>query len=343
MQRSGISPHKVIGTAIDLGGSWIRSSAVLADAELTTIRKEPTPETTSSPADLWHRLTEQLARHAETVSPSPPSGSPLAISFPGPVEDGRRILSAPTVTADRSDMPQLAWEMEQRTGRPTRLINDVSAATWHIANEVPHRRFMVLTISSGIGSKVFDRSHPAGVLDDTPYAGELGHLVVDSSPTAPLCGCGGQGHLGMVASGRGIELHARKAACDDPASFRRSLCHRLAGGSAQELDNERHLAPALRAGDEWASGVLERCTAPLARTLATTTLAYGLEKIFVIGGFAQALGQTYVDVLSRLTFELLDYHVARNKLDELLSLWNADEETCLQGAAVFCCHMLEQT
>ena len=113
-----------------------------------------------------------------------------------------------------------------RAHRPPRLsLNDVSAAAWYLSSRTRARRFLVVTVSSGIGSKLFDRDHPAGVIDDPPYAGEIGHVVVDPGDDAPLCGCGGRGHLGAISSGRGTERLARERA------------------AFPTLTNEEHLAP----------------------------------------------------------------------------------------------------
>ena len=75
----------------------------------------------------------------------------------------------------------------------------------------------LFTVSSGIGSKMFDRKSSQGVIDHLPYAGEIGHIVINDDAHAPVCDCGAKGHLQAIASGRGIERAARREAperCD---------------------------------------------------------------------------------------------------------------------------------
>ena len=115
---------------------------------------------------------------------------------------------------------------------------------------------MVVTISSGIGSKIFDRKHPSGVIDSPAWAGEIGHVIADESPDAPRCDCGGLGHLGAIASGRGIERAARRCAMGEPDSFARSMCAVLYGATAFTLNNEEHIVPAAMSGDKWCLEVI---------------------------------------------------------------------------------------
>jgi len=189
---------------------------------------------------------------------------------------------------------------------------------------------------------VFDRAHPSGVLDVPAYSGEIGHLVVDTSPDAPVCGCGGRGHLGTIASGRGIEHRARERAAGEPISFESSHCRRL-GSTAGTLNNEDHIVPAARALDPWVCDVIRECTRPLAATLAATTLAVGLERIVVFGGFPQAIGTPYLDILREEIGRLSDYPLLPGRLHEQVELAEAGTEVCLHGAALFAAQVLRTT
>ena len=253
-------------------------------------------------------------------------------AFPGPVAANRHILQAPTVAGD-GEVPDIARELEKRTGRTVHLLNDISAAAWYFAEYSSARRFLVVTISSGIGSKLFDRNHPARVLDDPPYAGEIGHFVVDESPDAILCDCGGRGHLGGIASGRGIERTAGHRASADAAAFADSKAAQLSNG--RELSNEEHIVPAAMAGDTWTWRVIEDCTRPLARTILATVMAAGLDQVFIVGGFAQALGTRYQQLLTRLLMESSGYAVMRDRLESLVTVVAPDENACLKGCGVY--------
>jgi glucokinase len=115
---------------------------------------------------------------------------------------------------------------------------------------------------------------------------------VDYSPTAPVCDCGGQGHLGAIASGRGALLTARRLAQEGGAGFAGSLLGRRLQGDLTGLDNQA-LAEAFRSGDPWAGGLIRRVAQPLGQALAALHVALGVERFVIIGGFALALGEGY--------------------------------------------------
>lgn len=263
------------------------------------------------------------------------SEDPIVLSFPGPIQGRRNILAAPTLFGKNNTTSDLPLELHTRTGREVHVLNDLSAAAWCLSSRISADRFMVITISSGIGSKIFDRNHRSGVLDSPPYSGEIGHARVDDSPSAPRCDCGGIGHLGAIASGRGIERAARRLASHHLDHFARSACSLRFHGVPEQLTNEDHIVPAAREGDEWALGVIRECTKPLASVLLSVTLATGLEKIVLIGGFALQLGPIYLSLLNELLREASDYGVIANCLSDLVQLGEADEETCLLGAATY--------
>ncbi len=264
-----------------------------------------------------------------------PREAPIVMAFPGPVAGGGEILDAPTLVGPGSRMPDLQAELRTRTGRHVHLLNDVSAAAWYLSTKTESRRFLVVTVSSGIGSKLFDRVHPAGVIDDPPYAGEIGHVVVDARGEAPMCDCGGRGHLGAISSGRGTERLARERAAQDQQGFDGSLCASRFGGTAASLTNEEHLAPAARLGDVWALEIVRSAAEPLVRSLLTLITGCGLDKVFLIGGFAESLGPVYVDILRDLAEQHCRYPVLQGRIGSMIEAGEANDEACLRGAAVY--------
>lgn len=326
--------------AFDLGGTHLRGGLVGPDGlrAFTSRRIQNGDHISGQSGILEQIVTEMIScerRNAAELDPA----DPIIVSFPGPIAGNRHILHAPTVCGANTDFLDLAARMEQETGRPVHLLNDVSAAAWYLGSRTDVDRFLVVTISSGIGSKIFDRRHAARVLDEPAYAGEIGHLVVDDGPSAPVCDCGGRGHLGAIASGRGVERTARRRAREDAAGFTRSCVHTCRGGLPDSLTNEQHLVPAALAGDSWALAVLRDCTRPLARTLLCSTMTMGLERVFVIGGFAQALGAVYIDLLSSLVTELSQYYMLRDRINSLIAPGYTCGEPCLLGCGAFLEHL----
>src|SRR5262249_16366016 len=251
---------------VDLGGTYLRCG-VWRDREPVRIleRRRIQGFTEDLPRNrVWDDIVVSIADFVDEVRTLVPETAPIIFSFPGPVAAGFRIVDAPTVAGD-AELPDIRSDLSRRTGRDVHILNDISAAAWHFSRHVNAGRFMVVTVSSGIGSKIYDGAHSHGVIDDVVYAGEIGHLKVDESPDAPVCDCGGRGHLGAVSSGRGME---------------RQLRHIM---KCDSISNEADLVPAARRGDAWAVNFIRERTKPLARVVLDTVVASGVQHVVVIG------------------------------------------------------------
>jgi predicted NBD/HSP70 family sugar kinase len=327
--------HHLSALLFDLGGTFLRAGLLEPNGHIGAIQKTPIDSVVHGLQEIviWERLTVRMLAYEAEWRSKIPRAAPIIISFPGPVLRRKYIVQAPTVAGAQSGGFDLADEIERATHRSVLMLNDISAAAWRLAEVTTVSRFLVVTVSSGIGSKIFDRSHPLGVLDNLPYAGEIGHVVVDESPDAPLCDCGGRGHLGAIASGRGIERLARQHAMLFPQVFEKSAVVHRFGATLCTLNNYDHLVPAVLAGDEWANEIVVRCTVPLVRSLLTVAMAAGLERIFIIGGFASALSVRYMQIVRQLACELSQYQVSGNALKNLFQL--VTNEVCLEGCAAF--------
>ncbi len=325
------------GLLFDLGGTFLRAGVAGRDGLIchrSKIRICSVADGMPSP-EIWRRILTSIVQYEAEHASRLERHAPVVLSFPGPIGRSRVVLQAPTVAGGGVEDFDLPAAIQAETGRPVMVLNDVSSAAWEIAERVHVQRFAVVTVSSGIGSKIFDRCHASRVLDHPPYAGEIGHVVVDDRAGAPICDCGGKGHLGAIASGRGIERIIRRRALDDPEGFRCSLLTTQFAAKADNLTNEEHIAPALLARDCWTSAIVCECTRHLVRSLLTVTMAAGLEKIFFIGGFANALGGRYLEIVRDLARDLSRYQVASDCLETLFESGTKNQETCLDGCAAF--------
>jgi predicted NBD/HSP70 family sugar kinase len=327
----------------DLGGTYLRCGLWNNSREISSLRRMRIENFLNGRGSsaIWNSLISQTEDYHRSVANLVTREAPIVVSFPGPIHNGRQILSAPTFLGEDTAIPDLVSELEGRTGRKVYILNDISAAAWYLSLSTTVDRFMVITISSGIGSKIFDRSHSAGVIDSPAWAGEIGHMVVDDSPDAPLCDCGGVGHLGAIASGRGVERAARRYACDDPGAFARSACVTKFGATPHSLNNEEHIVPSARSGDPWSLEVVRYTTKPLARVILSVVLGGGIERVTMIGGLALGLGSVYLQVLREELVAICRYSLLNERVASLVELGVGCEEACLKGAGVFAQRLLE--
>jgi C7-cyclitol 7-kinase len=325
------------GLVFDLGGTFLRAGVAGPDGIVRCRSKARICSVAHGlqPCEIWQRILDSMLDYVAEHEGRVATDSPIVISFPGPIGKNQDIMQAPTIDGSGSSVFDLPRTLASRTRRHVAVLNDVSAAAWRIAQQTKVRRFAVVTVSSGIGSKIFDRCHASGVLDQPPYAGEIGHVVVDDSPDAQVCDCGGKGHLGAVSSARGMERVIRQRAQIESKAFCQSLLVSQFGATLFDLTNESHIVPAIKAGDAWTSKIVLDCTRHLVRSLLTVSMACGLEKIFFIGGFVSELGYHYLEIVRPLTRDLSRYQVADACLADLFDVVVTDQETCLEGCAVF--------
>ncbi len=320
--------------AVDLGGTFLRCAVVSGAGNISDVLTERIDRHPRDPESLWRKLFDRIEAVAAASHAGLGPTDPIAFAFPGPVADRSRIMAAPTVIGPAAQLPDVVGILRERTGRPVYLLNDVSAAAWYYLSQIQAVRFMVVTVSSGIGSKLVNRADPARVMDAWPYAGELGHVVVDFSLDAPMCDCGGSGHLGAISSGRGTENLAHRISQLNSAAFDESLCVTSFGATQSHFTNEDHLVPAARQGDAWAWDVISTAQGPLAQVLAALIVAASLENVLIIGGFAISLGDRYLaclrEAVQRRIAGMIDLQI-----DDVIQFGQSAGEACLRGAGLF--------
>jgi glucokinase len=203
--------------------------------------------------------------------------SEVDVAFAGPIDPAGNVLSAPTLwgTRLRSSYALSGDLARYWPNARVRILNDVTAAGYRYLRS-RDEDFCIVTVSSGIGNKVFANGRP--LVGRSGLGGELGHLRVDDSGSAPLCECGGRGHLGAVSSGRAVLAYARA---------------RTPRGSSAEALTNGDLAAAFRRNETWAVEIVRHGAAPLGWALAAVHLGLGIERFVLYGGFALALGDTY--------------------------------------------------
>lgn len=283
----------------DVGGTQLR--AAIWDAErssLSAVLSVDAPSHAKHPDLSWTelraRLVAEMSELRRRLDPAEEIRS-FAVAFPGPVDPQRRVLAAPTLWGTLGRYPfDLDRELRQIWPESrVEVLNDVSAAGYRYCGKLDET-FCIVTVSTGIGNKVFAGGRP--LVGAAGRGGEIGHLQIDTASGSPACDCGGRGHLGAYASGRGLVARAREDALREPHEFRRSS---LATGGKIEPGaiTAEALAIAYRAKDEWATRHVNRCADALAGVFAALCLGVGVERFVLIGGLAIGLGPRFAEAV----------------------------------------------
>ncbi|RKE17323.1 ROK family protein [Streptomyces sp. TLI_171] len=319
-------------TVIDLGGTTLRTARYGVDTDtVTDIRRVSTDGIAGHPglpvAELQARVLDQVGALAvEAVERH--GSSAVAIAFAGPVTADGRALAAPTVWGGPGEQLPVRHLLEERVGVPVVVVNDLTAAVWRYVDSADDQPFCLITVSSGIGNKVYRAGEV--LLDDEGHGGELGHWTVDPSPDAAPCDCGGRGHLGAIASGRGALAAARRAALADPAGYARSALA-VQAPEPELLDNYA-LVDAVRAGDEFATAAVLGGITALAAAITAVFTAIGIRRYVLIGGFALAIGARYAELLTGELERLGCFGLDAEEIRRMVVLGASDDDSGLIGA-----------
>ncbi|MBZ6141446.1 ROK family protein [Streptomyces olivaceus] len=332
-----------VSVVADLGGTTLRlgrvAGGVLDAASVRRIPTEGIGRHRTLPAQvLQDQVVEQLAGELEAYLRSPygAGADSVGVSFAGPLSKDGTVLAGPTLWGGTAAPLPVTDILARRLPVPVVVANDITAAAWRYAatETVP---FCLITVSSGIGHKVF--RHGEVLIDEAGHGGEIGHWRVDPRPDALPCECGGRGHLGGIASGRGVLLAARGAAADDPAGFAGSALAGPAGHRPDGITNQS-LAQAVRAGDPFATTVLSDCLLPLAQAVDCLFTAIGIRRYLFIGGFAVAVGTPFLRLLGDQLARLGCFGLDERQIRDMLALGAADDDHSLIGMARMVAHML---
>jgi glucokinase len=267
---------------VDLGGTNLRAAIIDTDSgEILCQRRSLTLAREGQEAVITRmlRLIEELASEGD-LAPSEIKG--VGIGVPGTLNiDQGLILFLTNLPGQWREVP-LQQIMQERSGYPVALINDVRAMTlseWVFGAGRGVDNMACFAIGTGIGGGFVlnGRFH----LGNGGTAGEFGHQVVEID--GPSCGCGGRGCLELYASGPAIAAMGVKEVLHG---------HTTRIGEMVGYDLNRITADvivqAAREGDALAAGILGRAGVYLGIAVSNVVSILSPQRVVFGGGVAQA-------------------------------------------------------
>ncbi|HWI61580.1 MAG TPA: ROK family protein [Symbiobacteriaceae bacterium] len=248
----------MIAGAVDFGGTKLMVGLVDDQGTVLAQKTMATPDQPAAVADAAASLLGELRGDRELVG--------VGSTVPG-LADGKRGILRHAPAHGWRDLPWAAM-LEERTGLPVRIANDVNACA------LAEQRFgagrgvdslLWVTVSTGIGAgliangSIYEGAH--GI------AGEVGHIVVTEH--GPTCGCGHKGCVESVASGPAIARRAR--------------------GAGLDVKDAAEVFALARQGDPIASWMVAEAGKYLGRAFAVCFNLFDPEVLVVGGGVAQSL------------------------------------------------------
>ncbi|HGY09584.1 MAG TPA: ROK family protein [Oceanithermus profundus] len=252
---------------IDLGGTKIALGVLEAD-RLVYEARVATPTEGAEAV-----LQVMIAAATEAIAESPAPVRAVGVGSPGPIDFERGVvLFAPNIAGFRE--VELAGRLREALELPVRIENDANAAALaehRLGAARGARSSLFVTVSTGIGGGlVADGRVWRGAFGQ---AGEFGHLTV--LPGGPVCGCGQQGCLEAVASGRAMARDASYAYAEPM-------------GAPELFDR-------WRAGEAKAARIVEAAAVYLGQALADAQKLWDPEVIVLGGGVAVGGGKAWLE------------------------------------------------
>lgn len=280
----------------DLGGTNLRAAivevengVVLHQLNIPTLAREGHDAVMKRMANLFLQLIHSAGMNKEDIGG-------IGIGVPGVLDlEKGEVLFLPNLPGTWPHVP-LQDTIQQLTGLPTQLLNDVRSITngeWRFGAGRGQDTVAVFAIGTGVGGGLVINGQLHLGIGGT--GGELGHMIIDFN--GPRCGCGSHGCLEAYASGPAIAAMGMKAVAQ-------GLTTRIANLCEYDLN---HITPALieeaaRAGDEIAKDIYERAGYYIGLAAANICVSVGPRRIIIGGGVAQA-GDLLLDPIRRTVQE----------------------------------------
>lgn len=316
------------GIVVDIGGTNLRigffEDGVLKDVKRCKVRSFAVSE--EKGLALYRAFLSQLSLSLQYYLEKYPQ-CPIGIAFPGPISPDGVVSSAPTLWGNEVHNVAFLDDCKQLFKRPIIVMNDISAAVWRYAKDVA-ANFCLFTLSSGVGNKVFCDGNV--MLNEEGQGGELGHCQVAFDEYALPCDCGGKGHLGALASGRGIEQLSRHIANKEFTAFSSSKLGLLCQGEIEKIDSHKFVS-ALHLEDKFSERILEQSQHYLVNAMSNIYHAIGIKRFIFIGGFCCAVGQQYLSSLNKVVKEHSWFGLSVDAMESMCQLGALDDDHSLIG------------
>jgi predicted NBD/HSP70 family sugar kinase len=191
----------------------------------------------------------------------------IAVTTAGKIRDHNTVVVSPHLHF--LDDNSLADMLRQKYQIPATVGNDMETEAMGQIVLLPDKKyFMIITIGGGIGYRVVKNGKIVAL--ET----EGGHMIIDTSPFASLCGCGARGCVESIASGTAVE-------------WRVKMELQARGIPLPEGINPcKFLDDKYEKGLEWAIGVYEVVAHALGLFFANIQTSYCLPLVVYKGSFA---------------------------------------------------------
>lgn len=327
---------KKLAMGIDIGGTNTAFGLVDEDGNVVAESKISTDK--FKYYDDYKPYIETLAKAMQELIASQPECELIGIGIGAPNAN---------IHTGRIETPANLWKFEDSSdprpdsirtfnfvadlgkyfgGQKIMITNDANAAAigeMVFGNARGMKDFAMITLGTGLGSGIVCNGEM--VYGHDGFAGEYGHIAVDSRETGRMCGCGRKGCLEAYVSATGI----KRTAFDLMASM---TCDSELRSVPYDKFEAKMLSDAAAKNDPIALEAFERTGKILGLALADLTATTSPEAIILFGGLANA-----GDYIMRPTHKYMEENqlgVFKGKVKLMMSGIQDKNVAILGGAAL---------
>jgi glucokinase len=307
----------------DLGGTKMAAALIDAAGHVIFEQSQPT-QADQGIETVTDRLASLLNEVRASANEKKPSACGVAVLGLVDTVTGEMRFAANLPGAQGYPLQR---RLETALGLPVVIENDIRSHalgeyTFGAARGLDN--FLFVAVGTGIGGTFYvnGRLYPGAY----QVAGEIGHIVVDSSPTAPRCGCGLRGCLETLASGPAIVADFLRQATEQGVQLETDSVNPEGTFSLQKIAEWANHSDARGA---LAKQAIENGARILGRGLGSGVNLLDPGHVILGGGVAQ-LGSRWLDIVRQTMGE----HVLPQLKDTAIELAQLGSRAALAGASV---------
>lgn len=277
---------------LDFGGTNLKAGVVdVTTGEISHVKSIKTMPYSGSQG-VMSRMGDLINKVIETSELKKSSLGGVGIGVPGKLDMDHGLVRFLTNLPGHWPNVPLAATIQEMTGLPVYLINDVRAITfgeWKFGAGRGVSSMACFAIGTGIGGGlIIDNKLVLGIEGS---AGEVGHIIIDHN--GPLCGCGSHGCVEAYASGPAIAASGIKAVVQGMETSIGKLAEFDLNRITPELINK-----AAQQGDSIAMDIFDKAGYHIGIAVASVLTVVGSRKVVIGGGVAQA-GDLLLNAIKR--------------------------------------------
>lgn len=264
---------------VDVGGTNVKIGIVDDEGKIVAQTKFPT-QPDKSPQVAIEQAEKELTQLLKTVQYDWEDVAAVGLGTPGPMDIKAGVILTPTNLPGWHDFP-IREVLSEAVGKPVTFANDAGAAgfgEYWVGSGQSEDSMVLLTLGTGVGGGIIVDDY--SIDGDHSHGAEVGHITIDTSADARVCGCGQPGHLEAYASASALVERTIEAMGERETGEKTLLRDRI--GEASPL-SALMISEAATEGDKFALRMVKETAQYLGRGIAL--LAHVIDPgAFILGG-----------------------------------------------------------